>query len=142
MRAQDTSKDVPLLASPEELAGQRFLMLEAFAAANGRIELFCGNEAMLANIAGPVVTNSLGFLRALTLSGAGIGAIPVLMCEEAEKRGDLVKVLPDWRPPAMDSHYVIPTRTFIPASVSRFIEMLDEVAFRLRRLPTTAVPDA
>ena len=84
------------------------------------------NEQRVVPLASRVVANSLGFLRALTIAGAGIAAIPTVMCVDDERHGDLVRVLPDWAPSAMESHYVLPSAKLVPVATRKFIEMLTD----------------
>lgn len=118
---------------PEDLAGHKFLQLEALAASPPQIKLRHGNEERVVPLTIRVVANSLGFLRSLAIAGAGVAAIPTVMCVDEERRGDLVRLLPGWSPGAMESHYVIPSTKLLPVATRKFIEMLIGVHDEMKR---------
>jgi DNA-binding transcriptional LysR family regulator len=107
--------------------------LEALATSPAQIELRHGNEQRVVPLTIRVVANSLGFLRALALAGAGVAAIPTVMCVDEERRGDLVRLLPGWSPSAMESHYVVPSAKQLSVATRRFIEMLIAVHDEIKR---------
>lgn len=87
------------------------------------------------NLSGPVgecsialdtevkVGNSL-VLRDLLVAGQGIGTLPDFVSDEAEARGELVRVLPDWELPAPEIFAVTASRLGMDARVTAFIEHL------------------
>lgn len=69
------------------------------------------------------VGNSL-VLRDLLIAGQGIGTLPDFVSNEAETRGDLVRVLPDWELPAPKIFAVTASRLGMDAKVTAFLDHL------------------
>jgi DNA-binding transcriptional LysR family regulator len=63
-------------------------------------------------------------LRDLLIAGHGIGTLPDFVSDEAEARGELVRVLPDWELPAPAIFAVTASRLGMDARVTAFIEHL------------------
>ncbi|MCV2866655.1 LysR family transcriptional regulator [Albidovulum sediminicola] len=74
------------------------------------------------------VGNSL-VLRDLLIAGQGIGTLPDFVSNDAEQRGDLVRVLPDWELPAPEIFALTASRLGIDAKVTAFLDHL-RVALR------------
>ena len=74
------------------------------------------------------VGNSL-VLRDLLIAGQGIGTLPDFASHEAEARGELVRVLPDWELPAPEIFAVTASRLGMDAKVTAFLDHL-RVALR------------
>lgn len=73
---------------------------------------------------GPIVSNSLGVVHAITVAGGGIGFIPHRMCIEDVRKGRLVRVLPAWAARSVELYYVISSRRLLPAKTRLFVEEL------------------
>lgn len=72
-------------------------------------------------------TNSADFVREALLAGLGVGLRSTWEIGADIKRGDLVRVLPDWRGQSSAAIYAVyPSREFMPAKVNVFIEHLAE----------------
>ena len=84
-----------------------------------------GAEAV-AEVKGSMNADDLTFVRKATLGGAGIGLIPVFLCEREEAGGKLVRVLPGWRLTSSVVHLVYPSARFVPQRVVLFREFLLE----------------
>lgn len=69
------------------------------------------------------VGNSL-VLRDLLIAGQGIGTLPSFISDAPEKRGDLVRVLPDWELPAPQIFAVTASRLGMDAKVTAFLDHL------------------
>lgn len=69
------------------------------------------------------VGNSL-VLRDLLIAGQGIGTLPSFISDAPEKRGDLVRILPDWELPAPEIFAVTASRLGMDAKVTAFLEHL------------------
>ncbi|MEQ9590829.1 MAG: LysR family transcriptional regulator [Parvibaculaceae bacterium] len=69
------------------------------------------------------VGNSL-VLRDLLIAGQGIGTLPDFVSKEAEARGQLVRVLPDWELPAPEIFAVTASRLGMDAKVTAFLDHL------------------
>lgn len=80
--------------------------------------------AIVVDLSPPVrVGNSL-VLRDLLIAGQGIGTLPDFVSNEAEARGQLVRVLPDWELPAPEIFAVTASRLGIDAKVTAFLDHL------------------
>jgi DNA-binding transcriptional LysR family regulator len=69
------------------------------------------------------VGNSL-VLRDLLIAGQGIGTLPDFVSNEAEARGALVRVLPDWELPSPEIFAVTASRLGMDARVTAFLDHL------------------
>jgi DNA-binding transcriptional LysR family regulator len=109
-----------------DLAGHRFVVLEAYSRPRPEIDLVSGHKVERISMPGVVVSNSLGVLRAMLVAGGGIGLMPFRMAEEALNKRQLVRVLPAWASRPLDIFYVIPSRRLLPAKTRLFVEELIE----------------
>ncbi|KEO54260.1 LysR family transcriptional regulator [Thioclava pacifica] len=69
------------------------------------------------------VGNSL-VLRDLLIAGQGIGTLPDFVSNEPERRGELVRVLPEWELPAPEIFAVTGSRLGMDAKVTAFLDHL------------------
>ncbi|OOY14894.1 LysR family transcriptional regulator [Thioclava sp. DLFJ4-1] len=69
------------------------------------------------------VGNSL-VLRDLLIAGQGIGTLPDFVSNEPERRGDLVRFLPEWELPAPEIFAVTASRLGMDAKVTAFLDHL------------------
>jgi len=69
------------------------------------------------------VGNSL-VLRDLLIAGQGIGTLPSFISDAPEKRGDLVRILPEWELPAPEIFAVTASRLGMDAKVTAFLDHL------------------
>lgn len=101
--------------SPDDLEGHDWLGFEgAFAAPPGA--------------PAPRVTCEDPFvLREVIRAGAGIGPVPTLLAEPDVAAGLLQRVLPEWVAFTGTVYLVQPARKHVPATVTAFREVLDEV---------------
>jgi DNA-binding transcriptional LysR family regulator len=73
-------------------------------------------------------TNSCDFVRDALLAGLGVGLRATWEIGQELERGELVRVLPEYRGPSTFAiHAVYPSRDFMPAKVNVFIEHLAEI---------------
>lgn len=61
----------------------------------------------------------------LARAGAGIAAVPDCFAAPGVQRGELRRVLPDWRLPPVTAQAVFPGRRLMPAKTRAFLEMLE-----------------
>jgi DNA-binding transcriptional LysR family regulator len=66
----------------------------------------------------------LSLLKDAVLVGAGIARLPLLICADEIKSGQLEVVLPDWTTPAHEIHAVYPSRKGMTTAVRHFIDYL------------------
>ncbi len=69
-------------------------------------------------------TNTGHACRAATLAGAGLAMLTDFSIGADVAEGRLVRVLPEWAPPAADIHAVFPTTRYMPSKVRAFIDDL------------------
>lgn len=72
------------------------------------------------------VADDLLTLKLAVLMGTGVSALPEYMCRDELREGRLVRVLPDWEPPAGVVHAVFPSRRGLVPAVRRFLDFLGE----------------
>jgi DNA-binding transcriptional LysR family regulator len=76
-----------------------------------------------------VANNSLA-LRDLLLGGIGIGALPSFLAAPCMARGELVRLLPDYRFPTRHVFAVYPTTRHLQRKVRAFVDFLSEALGR------------
>jgi DNA-binding transcriptional LysR family regulator len=74
--------------------------------------------------AGRAAANSPELLMRLVRAGAGIAAAPEVFARPLERRGELRRVLADWRLPSDTAWVVFPGRRLLPAKTRAFVDML------------------
>jgi DNA-binding transcriptional LysR family regulator len=82
-----------------------------------------GKEVRRIALKCPFVANSLGMIRMLTISGAGIGMLDEAMVSQDVKQGRLVRVLPQWRLDRIPINAVTASR-LMPEKTRVFVEFL------------------
>ncbi len=73
-----------------------------------------------------LVTDDMVALRTAAVAGLGIVQLPVMLMGDEVRRGELVKVLPQWSSKGGVIHAVFPTRRGLLPSVRRLIDFLAE----------------
>ncbi len=71
-----------------------------------------------------LVTDDMAALRDAALAGVGVVQLPTMMVWRQVEAGDLVHVLPDWRPRAGIVHAVFPSRRGLLPSVRTLLDFL------------------
>lgn len=71
-----------------------------------------------------LVTDDMAALRDAAIAGVGIVQLPTMMIWRQVETGDLVHVLPDWRPRAGIVHAVFPSRRGLLPSVRTLLDFL------------------
>lgn len=90
------------------------------------------NEWPLDGVGGPesvrvsprLVSNNSLALREAALAGAGVLRVPAFVVGDDLAAGRLMRVLPEWRPPALDLYAVFPDRAYVPLKARAFVEFL------------------
>ena len=69
-----------------------------------------------------------GFITgaALAIDGGGIAPLPSYMCQELERSGELIRVLPEWSLPPVPFHAVFPSHRGATPKVRAFLDFLAE----------------
>ncbi|HBS1998888.1 TPA: LysR family transcriptional regulator [Klebsiella quasipneumoniae subsp. quasipneumoniae] len=84
-----------------------------------------GREHIQVTPAGPLTTNISEALLTAVIRATGIALLPGWMVSQAVQRGELVRVLPDWRSAAKVSVYALmPPGSLVPAKTRVFIDTL------------------
>ncbi|MDA7088381.1 LysR family transcriptional regulator [Pseudomonas sp. SA3-5] len=71
-----------------------------------------------------LLSNNITFAREAVLAGAGIAALPSMICQEALQAGRLVQLLPAARLPVGELYAVYPSRRFQAMKVKTFLDFL------------------
>ena len=87
--------------------------------------LYCGNRKWEGLPPGHTMANSPELLINLARAGSGIAAVPDYFAAPSVRRGELRRVLPDWRMPSHTAWVVFPGRHLMPAKTRAFIDMLE-----------------
>jgi DNA-binding transcriptional LysR family regulator len=87
-----------------------------------------GSAPAAANIAvrGRINGDDMGFVRAMVISGAGIGLLPQINCAADEASGRLVRVLPALHARGATLYVVYPSAKQVPARVTAFRDFVTE----------------
>ncbi len=86
-----------------------------------------GRERVTVPVSGNFSANNSEALREAALTGAGIALMPDFSAQEALRKGQLVRVLPDWKPVAgfAETIYAIrPYAPHVPRAVKALVEAL------------------
>lgn len=71
-----------------------------------------------------LVTDEMNALRDAAIAGIGVARLPVMLVRDALDAGTLVRLLPDWAPPAHTIHAVLPSTRFLLPSVRALVDFL------------------
>jgi DNA-binding transcriptional LysR family regulator len=71
-----------------------------------------------------LITDSIFALRNAALTGLGATAISAWAVREDIAAGRLIRLLPDWRAPALPVHLVYPYQGFYPAKLRHFVDAM------------------
>ena len=74
-----------------------------------------------------LAANSPDLLARIACSGAGIAASSALFAEPHVRRGELVRILPEWKLPVASGWAVFPGRRLMPAKTRAFLDMMEEM---------------
>ena len=77
-------------------------------------------------VRGRIGGDDLGFVRAMLLSGAGVGLLPLINCAADEASGRLIRVLPQFHALGATLYVLYPSTKQVPARVSAFRDFLAE----------------
>lgn len=86
--------------------------------------LISGEQRWEGRPPGRAIANSPELLIGLARAGAGIAAVPDYFASPNVRRGELVRVLPEWRTPPHTAWLVFPGRRLMPAKTRAFINMV------------------
>ncbi len=81
-----------------------------------------------------LTANSPDLLARIACSGAGIAASSSLFAEPYLRKGELVRVLPEWDLPPATAWAVFPGRRLMAAKTRAFLDMMEEMCCETARL--------
>lgn len=117
--------DLPGLDSlrrPEDL--HRFDLVGLAMPWPGGLPLQNGSEEVVLPFEPPLRLGSHLAVRDAVVAGAGIGALPGIVCRPDLAAGRLVRVLPDWSTPRKAIYFVYPSAQSVTARLRAFIDHL------------------
>jgi DNA-binding transcriptional LysR family regulator len=91
------------------------LQTQAPGASTLRVELNGSGEVFVPRTV--IKTNSIGLVRELAASGAGVAALP-----DAMANSQMVRVLDTHEPTAVEAHFLLPQKQWLPAKTRAFVE--------------------
>jgi DNA-binding transcriptional LysR family regulator len=108
---------------PAELAQHDCVMLNA---KNNEADwdLVSGRRKVRVHVSGPVSSRDFNSVSAFVYRGHGVGLLPSSYCDEPIAAGRLVRLLPKWTSPPIPVFAVYPSRKYLPARLSAFLEAL------------------
>jgi DNA-binding transcriptional LysR family regulator len=98
-------------------------------------ELVSGRKHAKVPVSGPISSRDFQSVSSFVYRGHGIGFLPSTYCNEKIKKGELIRLLPEWASPRFDVHAVYPTRNFLPARLHVFLAALKDWKSPLWTLP-------
>jgi DNA-binding transcriptional LysR family regulator len=98
-------------------------------------ELVSGRKHAKVHVSGPISSRDFQSIGTFVYRGHGIGFLPSTYCNEKIKKGELIRLLPEWVSPRFDVHAVYPTRKFLPSRLHVFLEALKTWKSPLWTLP-------
>lgn len=122
-----------LFASPDYLARRGVPLAPAELATHDRLVFSGGVQPMLWHLRNGTeevavehsprlrVNNSFAVRDAVT-QGLGVAQLPLVVTQHQLDQGQLVRVLPDWRPPDVPVHALFPSARYLTPKVRAFID--------------------
>ena len=107
-------------AKPDDLLQHNCLVFTLLPSVNAWNLKRKGKETTVA-VSGNATSNSSEAVRAMVLSGLGISLSPIWQFEEDLEAGRVVRLLPEWTPPPLAIHAVLPNRRQ-SARVAAFVD--------------------
>jgi DNA-binding transcriptional LysR family regulator len=121
--APEYLKGRALPLKPEDLKNHQCVLLNG---RNSEAEwhLVNGRKSVDLHVSGSVSSRDFEAVSAFTYRGHGIGLLPSTYCDDQIRRGELIRLLPDWSSPEIFVHAVYPTRRFLPSRLQVFLDEL------------------
>jgi DNA-binding transcriptional LysR family regulator len=112
-----------LPAEPADLTRYDCVMLNA---KNNETDwdLVNGRKKARIHVAGPVSGRDFNSVSTFVYRGHGVGLLPSTYCDAPLAEGKLVRLLPQWTSPQIPVFSVYPSRKFLPARLSVFLQAL------------------
>jgi DNA-binding transcriptional LysR family regulator len=87
-------------------------------------ELLNGRKCAKIRVSGPISSRDFQSVSTFVYRGHGVGFLPSTYCNDKIRKGELLRLLPDWTSRELDVHTVYPTRDFLPSRLHVFLEAL------------------
>jgi DNA-binding transcriptional LysR family regulator len=114
----------PLPAKPSDLADHNCIRYAFYPyGAEWRFE---NQDSGIVSVRGNLITNNAETLLAFALEGRGIFLAPSFMIADEIARGEMVRLLPDYRPVEFTINAIYANRTHLPAKIRVFLDMTAE----------------
>jgi DNA-binding transcriptional LysR family regulator len=112
-----------LPAEPADLTRYDCVMLNA---KNNETDwdLVNGRKKARIHVSGPVCGHDFNSVSTFVYRGHGVGLLPSTYCDTPLAQGKLVRLLPQWTSPQIPVFSVYPSRKFLPARLSVFLQAL------------------
>jgi DNA-binding transcriptional LysR family regulator len=112
-----------LPAEPADLTRHDCVMLNA---KNSETDwdLVNGRKKARVHVSGPVSSRDFNSASTFVYRGHGVGLLPSTYCDTPLAEGKLVRLLPQWTSPQIPVFSVYPSRKFLPARLSVFLQAL------------------
>ncbi len=122
-------KDRPPPSDPIELTGHELLELRPPAAEN-RLELYRDGEMRPVRCVPAIQIDDPESVKAATLAGVGIAALPAFLVIDELKAGKLVRVLAGWAPAPAPVHILYSAKSAPPLRVQAYMDFFYETVGR------------
>ncbi|MEH2567198.1 LysR family transcriptional regulator [Bradyrhizobium sp. AZCC 2289] len=108
---------------PEDLKLHQCVLLNG---KNGEAEweLLNGRKRARIRVSGPISSRDFQSVGTFVDRGHGVGFLPSTYCDDKIRKGELLRLLPDWTSEEVDVHTVYPRRDFLPSRLHVFLEAL------------------
>jgi DNA-binding transcriptional LysR family regulator len=83
-----------------------------------------GGQTVEIQVSGSLFTNETSIVRRAIIGGAGIGMLPTYFVAEQLRRGELVRLLPDYEPEILGVHAVYLSRRHQPLALRLLVDFL------------------
>jgi DNA-binding transcriptional LysR family regulator len=116
-------KDRKPPTKPEDLKLHQCVLLNG---KNNEAEWELLNERKRAGVrvSGTISSRDFQSVSTFVYRGHGVGFLPSTYCKDKIRKGELVRLLPDWTSDQLEVHVVYPTRNFLPSRLRVFLEAL------------------
>jgi DNA-binding transcriptional LysR family regulator len=112
---------------PDDLLGHDLLCLLSRGGGGVPWTLTRGKQHWQRELTPRLAANSPDLLTRMACAGAGIAVSSALFAEPWLRKGELVRVLPEWELPAATGWAVFPGRRLMPAKTRAFLDLMEEM---------------
>jgi DNA-binding transcriptional LysR family regulator len=87
-------------------------------------ELLNGRKRARIRVSGPISSRDFQSVSTFVYRGHGVGFLPSTYCNDKIRKGELLRLLPNWTSKELEVNTVYPTRDFLPSRLHVFLEAL------------------